>query len=265
MRPLIAILLCLAFAATAAADIECKETYETNEPIIVSVNATNIPANAKLRGSFSVTDATWDTVTVKNGPQLKEAANKLRDLVSNVRPEQQPDINSAIAEIEQAIESNTFHVWAGSGKHIIRARGSWVLTEDMEINGKIVPIFIDFGQYEYEREITVSGGDDGPDPPPPPPPPGARWAVIWEEREERTPQQGNLFLSLRKKFPNAQLQIQDVSDLPPSLKALESQRLPDLTLPVLMVLVRQQDGTDRVIRSVPCPSSEDAFVKEMAR
>lgn len=156
---------------------------------------------------------------------------------------------------------NVYHVWAPPGKHVVKAAGIWVLTEPVVIGDKTIQALVDFGQFSYERTITV-----GPDvPPPPPPPPGSRWSVIWEETDDRTPQQGNLFLALRKQYPSGQVQVHDVTNLPPSLRALESQRPPNLPLPVQMVLVRQTDGTDKVIRTVPLPSDVAGFAKELAQ
>jgi hypothetical protein len=89
--------------------------------------------------------------------------------------------------------------------------------------------------------------------------------VIWEETEQRTPADGNLYLSLRKQFQDERLQIKDVTNLPDSLRALESQRPPSLPLPALMVIARQKDGTDKVVRTVPRPSSVEGVVEEMAK
>jgi len=159
---------------------------------------------------------------------------------------------------------NVYHLWCGPGKHTLTAAGVWVLTQEVDVGGQKLPILVDFGQFSYSKDIVVG---DGPDPPPPPPPPGTRWAVIWEETEQRNQHRGlgDLFLQLRKEFQNNRLLIKDVTDLPPSLRVLESQRPPNLQLPVLMVIARQQDGTDKVVRSVSLPSSVDAVKAEITK
>ena len=156
---------------------------------------------------------------------------------------------------------NVYHVWAPPGKHTVSAQGVWVLTKDVTVEGQTFPVLLDFGQFKFEKAIIV-----GPDVPPVPPPlPGSRWSVIWEETDDRTPQQGNLFLALRKQYQNGQIQIHDVTNLPPDLRALEAQRPQNLPLPVQQVIVRQTDGTDRVIRTVPLPPDVAGFAKELAR
>lgn len=222
-RPALLLGLVLLLAGSAWADIECKEVYEPNEPIVVKVAPTGVPEGAKLRGSLQVTDAKY----------------------------LQPDASEG-----------TFYVWAGEGTHTISASGVWVLTEDVQIGEKTVPVLVDFGQYTFTRSFVVWEGDD---PVPPPIPEGTRWAVIWEETEQRTPQQGNLFLQLRKEFQDERLLIQDVTNLPQSLRALESQRPQNLPLPVLAVFVRQKDGTDKVVRHVPLPSSVGGVKQEVAK
>lgn len=158
---------------------------------------------------------------------------------------------------------NVYHLWCGPGKHTLTAQGVWVLTKDVTLEGQTFPVLLDFGQFSYVREIVVGEGDE----PVPPPPPGSRWAVIWEETEQRNQHRGlgDLFLQLRKEFQDERLLIKDVTDLPPSLRALESQRPPSVQLPVLMVIARQQDGTDKVVRSVALPSSVDAVKAEIAK
>jgi hypothetical protein len=224
------VLAVLAFTATAFADIEVKPQYDANEPIRAVVTITDVPAGAKLRGSFAVSDGSYLPVV-----------------------------------------ENTYDIWAAPGKHTVTAQGVWVLTEPVVVGDKTIQVLVDFGQFSYSRTFTV--GPEVPTPPPfpptppvPPVPPGQRWAVIWEETDQqRTPVQGNLYLNLRKEFPDERLQILDVTNLPPSLRVLESQRPPSLPLPVLMVVVRQPDGADRLLRTVPLPSSVADVVEEIAK
>lgn len=262
-RPVFVFGLLLLLGTAAWADIECKEVYDPNEQIVVNVTATNVPEGAKLRGSFQVTGAMWDLVSVPNAARLRQAASGLQGMLTSVTPEQQVVITTAIDEITKATTGETFHVWAGEGKHTITASGVWVMTKSITIGAETFDVLIDFGQYSYTRDFVVG---DGPDPPPPPPPPGTRWAVIWEETDGgRTPEQGNLYLNLRKEFQDSRLRILDVTNLPPSLRALESQRPQNLPLPVLQVIARQADGTDKVVRTVPLPSSVDAVKAEIAK
>lgn len=225
MKRVLSLAILLGWCLPVLADIECKEVYEANEPIVVKVAASNVPEGAKLRGSLQVTDANY----------------------------LQPNANES-----------TFYVWAGKGTHTITATGVWVLTQDVEVNGTKLPVLVDFGQYAFTRSFVVEEGDD----PNPPPPPGTRWAVIWEETEQRDqhPGIGNLFLQLRKEFQGSRLQIHDVTNLPPSLRALEAQRPQNVPLPALMVIARQSDGTtDKVVRTVPLPSSVDGVKQEVSR
>lgn len=221
--------LVLLLAGAAMADIECEDSYDVGEPIVVAVMPTGVPEGARLRGSFAVDGGRY----------------------------WQPDANKA-----------EFGVWPGSGVSSIKlsASGVWVLTQELDVNGQKVPILVDFGQYSFAKTVKIVGREDD-DPVPPPVPEGTRWAVIWEETEQRDqhPGIGNLFLQLRKEFRDERLQIHDVTNLPPSLRALESQRPPSLPLPVLAVFVRQKDGTDKLVRHAPLPSSVDAVKAEIAK
>lgn len=132
--------------------------------------------------------------------------------------------------------------------------------------GEYAVIFLPPGDAQpLVQTVTLGQGVKPPDPPVPPP--GNRWAVIWEETEQRNqhPGIGNLFLQLRKEFADEKLQILDVTNLPPSLRALESQRPLSLPLPVLMVVARQADKTDRVVRTVALPSSVAGVKAEIAK
>jgi hypothetical protein len=155
---------------------------------------------------------------------------------------------------------NTFHLWLPPGKHLLRARGVWILTKDVLVDGQTLPVLLDFGSYEYEHAIVV--GDPGPDPPPPVPPvpPGERWAVIWNETAERTPQQANLFVALRKEFQSDRLLILDVSNLPPKWEAWRAKLAPAQSLPALMVVSGNQ-----LVRVVPLPSSVSAVKEAIAK
>ena len=149
---------------------------------------------------------------------------------------------------------NVYHIWAAPGKHTLTAQGVWVLTQELVVGDQKVPVLVDFGQFSYAHTITV-GPEVPPVPPFPPVPPvpvGERWSVIFEETSQRTPQQASLFVSLRKSSP---IQILDVSQLPPAWAALEKQRPANLPLPVLQVLVRQADKSNKVVRTVSLPAS----------
>ena len=113
------------------------------------------------------------------------------------------------------------------------------------------------GQPTVQR---VTLGDPGPDPPPiPPVPPGERWAVVWMETAERTPQQAALFAKLRKEWEPNRLFILDVSNPGPAWEAYRKLAEPK-ELPALAVYA----GT-ALVRTVPCPSSVEAVRSEVAR
>ena len=153
---------------------------------------------------------------------------------------------------------NTYHLWLPPGRHLLRARGVWILTRDVLVDGQTLPVLIDFGSYDYEHVIVV--GDPSPDPPPVPPvPPGERWAVVWEETGERTPQQASLYVALRKEFQNDRLLILDVSQLPPKWEAWRAKLAPAQSLPALMVVAGNQ-----LVRVVPLPSSVSAVKEAIA-
>jgi hypothetical protein len=155
---------------------------------------------------------------------------------------------------------DTYHLWLPPGRHVLRARGVWILTKEVLVDGQSLPVLLDFGSYEYEHSIIV--GDPGPDPPPPVPPvpPGERWAVIWRETGEQSPQQANLFVALRKEFQSERLLILDVSQLPPTWEAWRAKLKDTDKLPALMVI-----AGDKLIRVVPLPSSVADVRKAIAQ
>lgn len=149
---------------------------------------------------------------------------------------------------------NTFHLWLPPGKHVLKANGVWVLTKDIDVGGQTVPVLLDFGQYSYERTITV--GPEVPTPVPFPPP-GPRRLVILEETAQRTPAFAVLRQQLLKEFPPDQLQILD-DDLPAASKYLS--QLPADLRPALLIL----EG-DRLLRAVACPPSVGGVKEEVAK
>lgn len=203
-------------AVSAAADIDCKDSYAEHEPIVVGISITNVPEGAKLRGSFAVSDAAY----VENG--------------------------------------GTFYVWAAPGSHTITATGVWVLTEDVVIGERTVPVLVDFGQYTYSRKITV-GEVPGPVPPPDPIPPGIRRAVILEESAERTNAQASLYVQLRKEFQQDRLEILDDDQ---SGAARYVSLAPNLPRPTLLVLAGPDSS---LVRAVALPGSVEAVKQEIAR
>ena len=58
MQKLLVLLFWLV-AATAWADIDVKPQYQANEPIVATITITGVPEGAKLRGSLSVSDASY--------------------------------------------------------------------------------------------------------------------------------------------------------------------------------------------------------------
>lgn len=78
---------------------------------------------------------------------------------------------------------NVFHIWAAPGKHTIKASGVWVLTSDVKVGDQVVPVLVDFGQYNYERSFTV-GGENPPNPPDPPTPGGPYQVAIFYDADQ---------------------------------------------------------------------------------
>jgi hypothetical protein len=235
------------------ADIEVKPQYDANEKIVVKVFATNVPEGAKLRGSFQVTDAEWDLVSVPNTVELRAAASGLKGVMTSVPAEAQPAIKTAIDEIDKAVSGETFHVWAATGRHTITASGVWVMTKTVTIGTDTVDVLIDFGQYNYTKTFIVGEGDVVP----PPQPPGVRRAVILEETSDRTPAFALLKQQLLNEFLPERMQILD-DDL-----AAASQYLPlakESVRPVLLVL----EG-DKLVRALPCPDSVSAIKAEVSK
>lgn len=78
---------------------------------------------------------------------------------------------------------NVFHIWAKPGKHTVKASGVWVLTQDLKVGDQVVPVLVDFGQYNYERSFTV-GGENPPNPPDPPTPGGPYQVAIFYDADQ---------------------------------------------------------------------------------
>ena len=107
--------------------------------------------------------------------------------------------------------------------------------------------------------LVLGKGVVPPKPDPPVPPPGTRWAVIFEQTEQRTPAQAALYVALRKQFTKDRLMILDVDQLPAKWEALRKLANPS-GLPALAVYA----GTE-IVRTVPLPSSVDGVIVEVAR
>jgi hypothetical protein len=211
----------LACCAVAWGDIEVKPQLEDHEPCVATITITGVPAGAKLRGSFAVSDGSY-----------------------------------------LPAGENTYHIWAPPGKHLLKATGVWVLSKDVTVGDQTFPVLLDFGQYVYEKTITVGEGPSpNPFPQPDPlPTPGIRWAIIWEESSQRTPAQAALLQQVRKSSEQGKLFILDPSQLPPKWLAWQKVLPNNQALPALMVI-----AGDKLVRVVPLPSSAGEVVKEVAR
>jgi hypothetical protein len=270
MKTCLGIALVLVMTCTAWADIEVKPQYNANEQIVVKVLATSVPEGAKLRGSFQVTGATWDMVSVQNVAELRAAASGLKSIMTSVPVEAQPAIKTAIDEMDKATSGETFHVWAGAGRHTITASGVWVMTKTVTVGTETFDVLIDFGQYNYVKDFVVGpevppGPFPDPDPnpdPDPKPDPSLRRVVILEETKDRTAEFGLLRQLLIREFLPDRLQILD-DDLPAASAylpmAVDKDKKP-LALPVLLVL-----QGDKLVRAVACPSTVDGVRQEVAR
>lgn len=110
------------------------------------------------------------------------------------------------------------------------------------------------------QRVTLGGASpDPPEPPDPPVPPGDRWAIIWEESLDRTPEQAALRTALKKQS-DLELRWVDVTNLPQNWLAWHAKLPANQTLPALMVV-----AGDRLVRVVGLPSSVDAVKREVTR
>ena len=147
---------------------------------------------------------------------------------------------------------NSFVVCAPPGEYTIEYRIEWlhvVPVTFVDGSGKEITIqsYLGSGKPNWKATFKVVGGTP-PVPPPPPPPPGSRWGLLLRETQGgQSPALGNLLIQLREKLPNNKLVIHDPTTVPNRLKPL----IPDsLTLPALVVVARQADGTDKLVRVV---------------
>ncbi len=124
--------------------------------------------------------------------------------------------------------------------------------------GKYGVFFFPPGDAQPIVQVVVLGGA-APQPDPTPVPPGTRWAVIWEQTEQRTPEQASLFVNLRKQYDKSRLMILDVDQLSPKWEGYRKLANPS-TLPALAVYADNQ-----LVRVVPLPSSVDGVIVEVAK
>lgn len=279
--------VCLAIAMSMApaafADIEVSPQYKSDEKITIKVVLDGVPAGAILRGSFQVTNATTDMVIAPNAGELRAAAINLRNTTASLlklaegmtAPEQAEQkkildeqakaaIDSAL-EMERALASNTYDVWAGVGTHEATASGIWVLTDTGTLGGRL----LDFGMYAYAKSFTVVKENDVPVPPPPPPipTPGKRSGVVLIESNDQQTNQGALWIELRIKFKTDRLLVADVTQLTDkqkqsllNSKVYQAYQANGGRLPALIV---QADGA--AIRALPCPTTAAEIDKEVDR
>jgi hypothetical protein len=110
------------------------------------------------------------------------------------------------------------------------------------------------------QQVKLGEKEPSPDPPVPPVPPGERWAVIWEESSQRTPQQAALYAALRKQLEPNKLFVLDVSSPGAKWEPYSKQLPANQTLPALQILAGQKQ-----VRAVACPSSVDGVKQELAK
>jgi hypothetical protein len=167
----------------------------------------------------------------------------------------------AVSDAGYVEDDGTFYIWAAPGQHTISATGVWVLTEDVVIGERTVPILVDFGQYTYSKKITVGEVPD-PVPPIPTPPPGQRWAMIMHESSQTPPKNRNLFLQLRQEFQDSRLLILDQHQVPSEyLKVVQAVRESKVALPVLAVV----SESGEVVRVVALPDSVEKVKQEISK
>lgn len=225
MRWLVALLV-MAICSTAYSQLDVKSQYELGEPIIVKMKLEGKPEGAVLRkDKFKI--------SVKPTAEFQLGVTPTQDAVTPIK-----------------VDDSTWHVWVKPGKYVIEASGEWRLYQDIESkDGKIYKVIADEDDYEFTASFEVMGGEgDDPVPPPPPPPvPGSKWGLLLRETKGgQSPALGNLLIQLREKLPTNKLVIHDPTTVPDRLKSL----IPSVTPPVLMVLARQADGTDKLVKAV---------------
>jgi len=115
------------------------------------------------------------------------------------------------------------------------------------------------GQPLVQRVVLGGTTPDPPEPPDPPVPPGDRWAIIWEESLDRTPEQAALRTALKKQS-DLELRWVDVTNLPPNWQAWHAKLPANQTLPALMVV-----AGDKLVRVVGLPSSVEGVKQEVAK
>lgn len=170
----------LATCCNCFGDIEVNPQYQANEKITIKVVPTGVPAGALLRGSFQVSDAQTEMVVAPNVAELRTAASNLRAAAAKllelaatlVAPEQAEQkkaledqaktVTDSATEVERALASESYNVWAGTGTHEVTASGIWVLTDTGTLGGKL----LDFGMYDYSKSFEVIGGVTPPPPDP---------------------------------------------------------------------------------------------------
>jgi len=146
------------------------------------------------------------------------------------------------------VDGRTIHIWAAPGRHVLTARGYWLLTKRIVLpDGQEFDALLGFGQIDHEAEFVVTGGS----PVPPPPPPGPRWAVILEETSERTPQQAALWGQIRKEFKSGPKVLILDDDSPDAAAYLR----PANAVPRPALVVFALDGAEAVVSAVPCPQT----------
>jgi hypothetical protein len=153
------------------------------------------------------------------------------------------------------VSDTEIHIWAAPGVHEVTYQGAYVVTRDVTIEGQVIPVLVDFGQFNYRASFTVGQSV----PPVPPPVPGKRRGLIVEETSQRTPAQKSLYLELRKAFSDQLLPIVDRSHPPAAWAAAVSAT--GTVAPALVVIAA--DGS--VLRVVPLPSTVAAIQAELSK
>lgn len=146
-------------------------------------------------------------------------------------------------------------VCAPPGEYTITYKVRWLHIVPItfkDFDGKEVTFqnYLGSGDVDETATFKVLGGTPPVPPPPPPPPvPGSRWGLILRETNNgQSPALGNLLIQLRQKFHGNKLIIHDPTSLPAALRSVLTT---SVTPPALVVLARQADGTDKLVKVVP--------------
>lgn len=152
------------------------------------------------------------------------------------------------------------------GKWIVFATGFMPVQPTLVDGGKSIVFEGEAGEYAViylppgdaqplVQKVVLGGVAPQPDPPVPP---GERWAVVFEESKQRTPEQAAIRTALKKS--DLRIYWIDETNLPESWKKWHAKLPANQTLPALLVA-----QGDRMVRVVGLPQSAAAVEQEVRK